>query len=209
MQWLEEGVLKRDERPALYLHDQTFTVGEKTYTRKGFICLRRLEEFGKGGIKPHENTLDGPKEDRFKLFKACSAHLSQIFGLYQDPQQDVEAFFEGVRATPPVLDFTTEEGERHRLWVCADPIIAREVNRLLSDRAIFIADGHHRYETSLRYSQHIQDELKASGNGNAGLHGDETLFYTMMYLTNMSDDGLIVLPIHRLLHSLPNFSNRL
>lgn len=199
LQWLEEGVLKRDDKPAFYLHDQTFTVGDRTYTRKGFIALRRLEEFGEGGIKPHENTLEGPKEDRFKLFKACSAHLSQIFGLYEDPGQEVESFFEGVRAQTPLLDFTTEDKERHRLWICSDPIISREINALLSARPIFIADGHHRYETSLRYSHYLQE-------GREGLAGDETLFYTMMYLTNMADDGLIVLPIHRLLHSLPNFS---
>lgn len=197
--WLESGVLKRDDKPAFYLHDHTFKVGDETHTRKGFFALRRLEAFGEGGIKPHENTLEGPKEDRFKLFKACSAHVSPIFGLYSDPSQEVEAFFEAVRAETPVLDFVAEDGGRHRLWLCSDPIICREVNRVLTHQPIFIADGHHRYETSLRYSALLQEQ-------NSRLVGDETLFYTMMYLTDLADPGLLVLPIHRGVHSLEKFS---
>lgn len=202
LDWLEKGVLKRDEKPAFYLHEQSFTVSEQSYTRKGFIALRRLEAFGEGSIKPHERTLDGPKEDRFKLSKACSAHLSQIFGLYTDPKREVEAFFEGVRAGQPLLDFVAEDGNRHRFWICTDPIIFREVDRILSTQSIFIADGHHRYETSLRYSEFLRQ-------GRNDFSGDETLFYTMMYLTHLGDPGLLILPIHRLVHALSGFEKNM
>ncbi len=201
LEWLEKGVLTREAKPALYLHSHTFEVNGETITRKGFIALRRLEDFSEhSAIKPHENTLDAPKEDRFKLSKACSAYLSQIFGLYSDPEHRVEAFFEAVRESEPLYDFTAEDGSKQQFWISRDPIIALEINRLLEKTPIFIADGHHRYETALRFSRYLQE------GRNGDVAPDETLFYTPMYLSNMDDKGLVVLPIHRAVRGLSGFA---
>lgn len=198
--WLNEAVLIKDKKPGLYVHHHSFTLpdGQKT-VRKGFFAVRRLEDFSEGGIKPHEKTLDGPKEDRLKLMRATCCQLSPVFSLYQDPEKQVEAKFGKLVQTTPYMDFMTEEGERHQLWKMADPQVADFVNQFLSDAPLFIADGHHRYETALNYRNEV---ARAQGS----FSDQSSTNFIMMYFSNMNDDGLVILPIHRAIHSLPNFA---
>src|SRR5512143_731026 len=121
--WLDEGVLRRDTRPAIYRYTQTFAVPElagRKFTRKGFVCGVRLHSYDERVILPHERTLRGPKEDRLKLMRAARAHFSQIFGLYRDPSLVTEHAFSGIDARPADLEGATADGTVHRLWRVTD-----------------------------------------------------------------------------------------
>jgi uncharacterized protein (DUF1015 family) len=195
--WLADGTLARDAQPALYRYHQTFTAEGRTATRTGFICRIRLHKFSEGVVLPHERTLAGPKADRLKLKRACRAHLSQVFGLYSDAERLSDRPFASLTQTAPVLDGTTSDGVRQQLWRLIDPAMQREVAALLADKKVYIADGHHRYETMLA----LRDELRAESGGNPR----SSIEYGTIFLANMDDPGLLVFPTHRVVHGLANF----
>jgi uncharacterized protein (DUF1015 family) len=198
--WRKQGVLREDDRPALYVYHQTFEVEGRTHTRKGFLARVRLEPFGQGKIYPHEQTLSGPKADRLALFQATKFNLSPIFGLYPDPAAEVlKAAEAGIRDRTPV-EATDHLGVLNRLWPVDDPQTHTTVQGLMGARPIFIADGHHRYETGLKF----RDELDAAGE----LQGpDDPANFCMMMLVGMSDPGLLILPTHRLASGLPHLTS--
>jgi uncharacterized protein (DUF1015 family) len=198
-EWLRDGVLREDAAPALYLYDQTFSVEGRTYTRKGFLARVRLEPFGQGKIYPHEQTLSGPKADRLALFEATRYNLSPIFGLYPDPEGAVlRAVEEGLRDRTP-LEATDHLGVLNRLWPITSPEAHTTVQGLMGSKPIFIADGHHRYETGLKFR-----EERASAGELAG--PDDPAHFCMMMLVGMSDPGLLILPTHRLVSGFPGLT---
>lgn len=188
----EEGALQQDAEPGLYVYHQTFTSEGETHTRKGFIALVELTRFGAGPVLPHERTLSGPKEDRLKLMRACQAHTELVFGLFADPERRWEALV-NPELGAPVLE-AEEGGVRHVLYRVTATDAVEGVAELLADRSIYIADGHHRYETMCNF----REELSAQGRAEAGRFG-------MIYLSNLDDPGLVVLPTHRLIHSVADF----
>ncbi len=194
--WLDEGILRRDERPALYRYQQRFTSGGREYTRKGFISRVRLRRYEERVVLPHERTLSGPKLDRLKLTRACRAHLSQVFALYSDPSQRIEAEFAAVESTPPELEGRTDDGVVHRVWRLIDPGAQQRVAAALAEAKVYIADGHHRYETMLA----IRDELRPQARSPRS-----SIEYGPIFLTSLQDPGLIVLPTHRVVHGLRGF----
>jgi uncharacterized protein (DUF1015 family) len=193
--WRRSGVLREEDHPALYVYHQTFEVEGRTYTRKGFLARVRLEPFGQGKIFPHEQTLSGPKADRLALFQATRFNLSPIFGLYPDETAEVlRAAEAGIRDRTP-LEATDHLGVLSRLWPVTEGQAHTAVQGLMGPKPIFIADGHHRYETGLRY----RDDLAAAG----ALGGpDDPANFCMMMLVGMSDPGLLILPTHRLVSGL-------
>lgn len=197
--WLSEQILVQDKEPGLYFHFHTFVLPDgKTVTRKGFFAVRRIEDFSEGSIKPHEKTLDGPKLDRLNLMRATQMQLSPVFSLYSDPGLEIFKRVEKTLKTTPFMDFITDEGERHQVWKVRDATTANFINSFLSEKPLFIADGHHRYETALNY----RNEVLANHPDlpeNAGVR------HILMYFSNMDDEGLVILPIHRALHSLKGF----
>lgn len=197
--WRRDGVLVDEPDPALYVYHQTFEVEGKSYTRKGFFGRIRLEAFGQGKIYPHEETMSGPKADRLKLYQATGFNLSPIFGLYPDPENAALAAVEaGIRDRTP-LTVTDHLGVENRLWPVTDPEALTAAQGLMADRAVFIADGHHRYETGLRY----RDERAAAGE----LTGpDDPANFILMMLVSMSDAGLQILPTHRLASGYPGLT---
>jgi uncharacterized protein (DUF1015 family) len=196
-EWLRSGVLARDAEPALYRYHQTFTAEGKTATRKGFICRIRLARFEERIVLPHERTLAGPKADRLKLKRAARAHLSQVFGLYSDPERASDKPFEAIEATAPAIAGRTSDGVEQKLWRLVDRAAQAEVVRLLAEQKIYIADGHHRYETMLA----LRDELRAESANNPR----SSVEYGTIFLANMDDPGLLVFPTHRVVHGLPVF----
>jgi uncharacterized protein (DUF1015 family) len=198
--WQREGILKRDERPSLYVYLQEYSLegGKRRITREGFVCLALLEEPGDGKILPHEKTLSGPKEDRLKLMRAAKANFSSIFSLYCDPHKKVERLWHPKLKEPPLVDIEDREGVTHRLWGIDDPHTIEAIAALLKDEQLFIADGHHRYETALTYRNESRARLKAAT-------GRESFNYVMMYLTNLEHEDLTILPYHRMLHNLEGF----
>ncbi len=199
--WLRQGVLREDGAPAFYLYHQTFTVEGRSHTRKGFLARVRLEPFGEGKIYPHEQTLSGPKADRLALFEATRFNLSPIFGLYPDPEAIVLRTVEaGLRDRTP-LEATDHLGVCNQLWQIEDPETLTAVQGLMAPRPIFIADGHHRYETGLNF--------RARQTAAGALSGpDDPANFCMMMLVGMSDPGLLILPTHRLVSGLPGLTSQ-
>jgi uncharacterized protein (DUF1015 family) len=200
--WQAEGVLKRDTRPAVYRYHQLFNLAElpgRNFVRRGLICAVRIHGYDEKVILPHERTHRGPKEDRLKLMRASGAHFSQIFGLYRDPSHTADDAFVKDEHRAPDLEGKTADGTTHRLWRVNDREKLAEIGRSISPLRVFIADGHHRYETMLA----LRDEIRASRGGNVG-HRAASEFATF-FLTNMSDPGMVVLPFHRLIHSVQGF----
>lgn len=178
----------RDEDPGIYLYHQRFSIEGRSFTRKGFIALIELTRFGQGPVLAHERTLAGPKADRLQLMRACQAHLELVFGMFSDPERAWEGMVDPHRGAPVLhADF---DGVEHTLWRVVDPDALRAVQAHLQPRKIYIADGHHRYETMCAF----RDELEAAGNTSAQ--------WGMIYLSNLDDPGLVVLPTHRLVHGL-------
>lgn len=197
--WLQDGSLARDERPAIYRYHQEYQAFGQTIVRRGFIARVRLRRFDEGVILPHERTLSGPKLDRLKLMRASHAHFSQVFGLYDDPERRTDALFRAVEADPAALTGTTADGVTQRLWRLTDDEAVRALVEQMADRAIYIADGHHRYETMIT----LRDELRAQ----AGLAPDapSPADWGVMFFCNAADPGLLVFPTHRVLRDLPGF----
>lgn len=193
--WLEEGILKREGKPAFYLYQQEFSIRNERKIRTGFFAGLKVEDYSQGNVLPHEETLSKPKADRLQLLRACRANFSPIFGLYADPDHQIEQLlWKAAGNRPPDVEFTDENNEIHRLWVITNKQTIKQVQKLMQQRQIFIADGHHRYETSLNF----RDEMHSQG-----LRGYDTVLAT---LVNLHDDGLVILPTHRLVRNLRQFN---
>lgn len=195
-QWQKEGVLIREHEDALYVYHQEFDWEGKHYVRKGFLGRIKLEEFGKGTVFPHEQTLSGPKQDRLDLMRATKANLSPVFGLYPDPENAAQQPLEDaiLKLTPIVAK--DHLGVIHKLWPVTDRAVINKVCASLADKPIFIADGHHRYETACNY----RNELAAKGEITESSGAN----YNLMMFIGMEDPGLAILPTHRLVSGLPS-----
>jgi len=194
--WIEQTVLVRDSQPALYLTAVDFQVDGRFLTRYGLICLVGIEPFERGVILPHEKTFTGVKSERLDLMRACHANFSPIFSLYADKgDRLLSALQSDVGQTPPVFEFTDGFGMRHRLWRVLDPRRHRFVTEYLHGKPLFIADGHHRYETALNYRRWVAEQT-------LNFNGSHPANHVMMYLSSMENPGLVILPAHRLLKAV-------
>ena len=191
-EWREQGVVMQEPAAALYVYHQEFEVEGQKHVRRGVMARVRLERFGTGNIHPHEETMSGPKQDRLLLTRACKANLSQVFGLYPDPQGEVQALLDKAVAGQPPLEATDHLGVKSWMWPLTDEAVAAKVAGIMGPKPVFIADGHHRYETACNY----RDELAAANGGS--LPPDHPANFVLMMLVGMSDPGLVVLPTHRL-----------
>jgi uncharacterized protein (DUF1015 family) len=196
--WRTEGILQAEPDPAIYVYHQIFDLDGHTVTRRGFMACVRLQRFGEGNIYPHEQTHAQAKDDRLRLIRATRSNLSQIFGLYPDPENDIQEMLEAKVAGTHGMEATDHLGVLHRMWPVSDVKTIQEVTALVADRDMFVADGHHRYETACNY----RDEL----NAVSPLPDDHPAHFVLTNLVSMSDSGLVVLPTHRLLHGIPEFT---
>jgi uncharacterized protein (DUF1015 family) len=195
--WRREDILVRDEIPALYFTETDYRVHDRQVTRCGLIALVALEELASGVILPHERTFSVTRSERLRLVETCKANFSQIFALYPDQANRVCGHLKQETAGKmPDIDFKDSDGMCHRLWRVTDPGIADAVAAEMSEKPLYIADGHHRYETALSYRNSRLSE-------NPALPEDAPCRYVMMYLSSMHDPGLTVLPAHRVVNSLP------
>ncbi len=181
--WLEKKVLIRDEEPSVYVYEQKFTHDNKETARTGVVVLVKLADFDKKIILPHESTLNGPKQDRYELLNACRAHTEQIFGLLSDEGGAFYSILRSLAFGEPEGCFTDENGVTHSLFSCSDREIIDKLVSLAEGQTVLIADGHHRYETSLQF-YHNNPLPQYS--------------YTMMTLVSTADPGLLIRPFHRL-----------
>jgi uncharacterized protein (DUF1015 family) len=195
-EWLRSGALKRDAHPTLYYHTIDYRPpGSNARTPmkvlKGFLATVQLEALDSGHIYPHENTRAAAKTDRLNLLEACHTNFSPIWSLYSDPQGVVIGLLEAaVKGKPARFDFTDDDGFRQQLWTVTDPANLARVVEVMGPKPLFIADGHHRYETALNY-QRLRRKQAGSPTGYQSYDG------VLMLLTALEDPGLTVLPTHR------------
>lgn len=194
--WLKDGALKKDEKAAIYLYDQYFTYNGEKSMRRNIVSAVRLEEWSAGVVKPHENTLKGPKKDRINLIWALAANTSSVFSMYEDRNRQIANLLTEQEKIEPAIDITDDNGERHVVRLINDEETLKRINELFKDKPLYIADGHHRYESAL---VHRNDRAKCCC---CGLSDDNSVNFVMMTLVDFDDPGLLALPTHRLVRGL-------
>ena len=205
--WMEEGVLRQDDQAAFYVYEIVFGLegmsdisglsgGQRSVA--GLIAQVHLEEFSKGIVLPHEETLSKAKADRFNLMKATGCNFSDIYALYMDDGGEMETgdILALVMREQPLTELTDKAGLIHRLWAVTDPALVESIRQRFTDTKLYIADGHHRYETALHYRDYLREQ---------GVPEGTDADYVMMMLVEMSHPGLVVFPTHRLLRGLQGF----
>lgn len=196
--WRSEGVLQTEPDPAVYVYHQQFEAQGEQFTRRGFMCRVRLEPFGEGKIYAHEETHAGPKKDRLALMTACRANLSQIFSLFPDEENQAQTLLEAAIAGQTPLEATDHLGVVHRVWPVTDVSVISRLEGIMGPKPMFIADGHHRYETACNY----RDQLAQAGDFSP----QHPANCVLMMCVGMSDPGMIVLPTHRLFRGVPQMT---
>jgi uncharacterized protein (DUF1015 family) len=219
---IRENVVAKDAAPSFYAYTQEYTVPgtEERHTRRGFIGAGKLEEYSAGVVFRHEHTLSGPKADRLELLRHTRTHTGQLFMLYSDEQRRVDGILaEAEAAAAPATELRDEYGVVHRLWVVADPAKVAAIREAMAGQKLVIADGHHRYETALTYRNERRNERRsepqpadqgypAASDENASSASPESAPYerAMMTFVNTRSEGLTILPTHRVVANLPDFS---
>jgi uncharacterized protein (DUF1015 family) len=205
--WRDQSILVQERDPAIFAYAQRFRVpgSDEVKERRGFIALGKLHDYADQVVFRHEQTLSKPKSDRLNLLKATRAHFGQIFMLYSDPAGSVEKIlYDG--AGPADAEVTDEYDVLHRVWRVSDPAVIRLLTSTMADKKLIIADGHHRYETALNYSkEHAAAPVRTEHNASELPHPTFPEAAVMMTFVNMDSDGLVILPTHRVVHSLPSF----
>ncbi|MBI2854486.1 MAG: DUF1015 domain-containing protein [Chloroflexi bacterium] len=195
-EWMERHVLVRDKAPAVYLHHHYFNYYGEVVTRRGLIAAVRLEDWDKGVIRPHEGTAAVFKVDRLNLMRAVNANISPVFALYQDRGGAISSLMAQTECRPPLARVAVADDESHNLWAITEPQALETISSQLAPEHLYVADGHHRYETALAYRQErLQSEPDAPENA--------AFKFLMMTLVEFSDPGLIVQPFHRLIKTVP------
>jgi uncharacterized protein (DUF1015 family) len=192
--WQSKIILKEDAEPSFYVYSQEYTFNGQTNNRIGFFARVRLEDFDKGNICPHEFTLAKAKKDRVQLIRACRANFSPVFGLFSDPAGTIDDKLAKIIEQPPLTEID-EDSVVHRMWKVDDAEMVQFLSENFKDKKVYIADGHHRYETSLAYHKEHGAEVPDSA-------------HVMMFLTNLDAQSLAIYPIHRQLKCSTPFNRQ-
>lgn len=199
--WLAEGILIKDTEPAFYCYEISYELDGMMKKTKGFLGAVKIEELGSGRIHPHEMTYSKPKSDRLNILRYCSANTSPIFSLYSSEEKTTSSILEKTVKEMPFIEAKNGDGFTHRLWRISDRASIRTIEKEMSDKDVFIADGHHRYETALEFRK----EMAEKGLDKTG---KEPFNYVLMFLSNMEDEGLTLLPTHRIVEIASDFNTK-
>ncbi len=191
-QWMNEKVLIREEKPVFYWYQQEFTWNEQVYRREGLIAALKTEPYGDKAVLPHEETLSKPKEDRYQLLNHCKTNFSPVFGLYPDSEMKIDEECKNVKNNSPLMDFTDFSGQHHRIWTIENENLQNKIREIFKDFTVFLADGHHRYETSLQFARDMEEK---------GYPGYDTVLAVMV---NLYSPNLLLLPTHRVVTGIEN-----
>ncbi len=189
--WLEKEIFIHDREPVYYCYETVYTLNGKQAKTTGFIGAVKIEELGFGKIHPHEMTYSKPKSDRLNILRYCSANTSPIFSLYSSEKRAASSLLEKLTEEPPYIEAVDRDGFSHRLWRISDSTSIETIKNEMADKDVFIADGHHRYETALAFKKEMEEK-------GLSKTGDEPFNYVLMFLSNMEDPGLTLLPTHRI-----------
>jgi uncharacterized protein (DUF1015 family) len=196
-EWRRQGVLVQEESPAAYVCEQTFSLGGESCVRHGLLCAVLLEEFSSGHVMPHERTMSAPKADRLRLMTACRANLSPVFGVFSDAAGRADACLRAMATGEPLYAFCGPDGDGYRVWRVPGAALA-SLAALLKQERLLIADGHHRYETALRYRQ-----LNRRADAPPGTAPED---FVLLFCVSVKNAGLRILPTHRLVKAPEGFS---
>ena len=197
-EWLDGGVLEADRTPAIYLHDHLFSFAGKEFKRRALIARVRLEEWDRMVIRPHESTFADARSDRLSLLWSLQANTSSILSLYQDNSGELRSVLEQAEKSPPAMDLPVAGGEGHRVWALTDPSVTGKISAFMSGLPLYIADGHHRYESALAYRRQKRTTTPSER--------EEPFDFVMMTLVAFDDPGLLILPPHRLVRGISRAS---
>ncbi|HEY7127620.1 MAG TPA: DUF1015 domain-containing protein [Ktedonobacterales bacterium] len=190
-EWRMQGIMRQESQPVMYLYRQGFPHDGRTLWRTSLLTAVRLEPWEAGVVLPHEHTMSKPKDDRLKLLRACAANLSPLMSLYEDPQGQLSQLLVRLADQQPEVQFTDDAHEQHWLLAIRDSATLKELQAFFATRKLFMADGHHRYETALAYRDEIREMRKE-------LHPDDAANFVLMSLSAFEDPGLVILPTHRI-----------
>ena len=193
--WLEDAVLIQDREPALYIHNHYFTLNGSEYCRRTIISTVKVEDWSKMIIRPHEGTLPKARSDREMLLRSLNANTSPVFSMYEDAGNAIGSILDNLTTKPPQIATAGYDNDRHELWVVTEPGALQALSCLFESRPLYIADGHHRYESALKYRRE-QEALLGSATG------EEPFNFVMMEMVSVNDPGLIILPAHRLIRGV-------
>ena len=201
-EWMHSGVLVPDRQPAFYVCSQEFTSADgRQHCCTGIMCLVRIDDYEKGMVLPHEETLTKAKNDRLNLMLACGANISPVYSLYADKDRTINGLLLNAVLTQPESIAKTDDKITHKLWTITDQLLISKISEALENKRLFIADGHHRYETALNYRNAMREK-------NSDHTGSELYNYVMMYLVEMDDPGLMIFPTHRLVKNTVGFTEQ-
>ena len=189
--WIDEGVMAGDSEQSFYCYEVTYRTNGRELKTRGFLGAVKIEELGSGRIHPHEMTYSKPKSDRLNILRYCNANTSPIFSLYSSEEKTTSSILNDLVSTAPFIEASDEEGFTHRLWRIDDKASIEKITHEMSDLDVFIADGHHRYETAQAFKKEMEDK-------GLSKTGYEPHNYVLMFLSNMEDEGLSLLPTHRI-----------
>lgn len=189
--WLEDGLMVQDTEPFFYCYEISYKINGETKKTRGVLGAVKIEELGSGRVHPHEMTYSKPKSDRLNILRYCNANTSPIYSLYSSREKLTSLILADIAGTPPLIEAEDADGFAHRLWKISDGATIETIRNEMLDKDVFIADGHHRYETALAFRK----EMEAKGLIKTG---EESFNYVLMYLSNMEDEGLVLLPTHRI-----------
>lgn len=197
-EWSENGILKTDDKKGMYVYEEEFSALGRMYKIKGVFVRVRLEEFEKGVVLPHEETLSKAKQDRFDLMCSTFCNFSPIYCMYSDEKREISSLVDSMSSDKAQVEFKDENGIVQRIWKCEDESVTDKVEELFREKQLFIADGHHRYETAIRFRNKLRDDgiIKDS---------EHDANFVMMFLIDMENSGLVVFPTHRVVTGLENF----
>jgi uncharacterized protein (DUF1015 family) len=190
-QWLKEGIMEKETEPAIFVSRQEFTLDGKKLQRTGIIAALRLYAYSENVVFPHEGTYTAPKADRLNMLRTVQKDLEPVFLIYQDPERETITFLHETAKTKPIMEVTDSLQVKHKVWRVTDPQKIKQLQAYLSGKTMVITDGHHRYESALAY----RDEMRSKGNWTQ----DSAFNFHMCYMVPVQDEGLVVLPTHRLL----------
>ncbi len=194
-EWMRQGILVRETEPSLYVLEQRFVLDSSRLSRFDLICAFRLAEFETGRVRPHEETASKASEDRLRLIRACRANLSPVMGLVSTAGGELFRLLRDSATTEPVMTTEDERGVEHRLWVVSNQESIDGISTLLDDRPVYIADGHHRYQTALKY----RNERRSAASGD---DTDQPFDFVMMSIMDSNDPGVVVSPTHRVVRDI-------
>ena len=190
--WMDSGVLKFEDKPSYYIYEEVFSIFGQTKRLRGIISAVELVPFSEKVVLPHEETLSKAKADRFNLMSETLANFSPIYFLYMDEKKTVNQIMSDICESAPTESFTTDDGITHNMWVVSDCDVCKKIEESFKDKQLFIADGHHRYETALNFSKTLPENEKAQ--------------HILAFSVEMDDPGLVVLPTHRIVKDIDGFN---